>query len=81
MEKGLCISQNIEDFVVSKSVEHFPNVAIMCYYDKIYLLGTSHDIFFDQKLVCLFNNNGVNIMVQEKFVCYKHRDHYTYLCY
>ena len=63
LDKGghfLCISQNIEDFVVSKSVEVFSNVAVnvpfMCYYDEIYLLGTYDVIFFNQRLVCLFNS-------------------------
>jgi hypothetical protein len=56
LDKGghfLCIYQNIEDFVVSKSVETISNVVVnvpfMCYYNKIYLLGTYDVIFFNQK--------------------------------
>ena len=49
-------SQNIEDFVESKSVEKISNVAVnvpfMCYYDKIYLLGT-YDVIFSNKKTCL----------------------------
>jgi hypothetical protein len=58
LDKGrhfLCISQNLEDIVVSKSVEKNSSVAVnvpfMCYYDKIYSLGT-----YDVRLVGLFNN-------------------------
>jgi hypothetical protein len=59
VDKGghfLCIIQNIEDFVVSKSVEQISNVGdnvtFMFYYDEIYLLGTYDTIFINQS-VCL----------------------------